>query len=317
MITAGGNAFRIAVLTGGTSPEREVSLASGRACATALARHFPTRLVDVTSDELPAEIDPDRDVIFSTLHGVFGEDGGMQQCLERARFVFAGCDAASSELTFDKQRTKIAAVSAGVASPRGWVFSAEEKPVAAALTADLGENVVLKPNRSGSSVGLHMCVGEEQVATALKTITEGQWLAEEQIEGREITVGVLEGRAMGVVEITPKSGVYDYVSKYTKGMTKYVAPAPIEASLERSARESAEAVFAACGCRDYARIDFMITNHNELNLLEINTLPGMTETSLLPMSATCGGLDFTALVGAMVAPAIARFRVRSNPVAVT
>ncbi len=116
---------------------------------------------------------------------------------------------------------------------------------------------------------------------------------------------------MGVVEITPKSGVFDYASKYTKGMSAYTAPAPLPAELTAEVQRTAETAFAACGCRDYARIDFMLAPEGELYLLEINTLPGMKETSLLPMSARCVGLDFNALCRELVAPALERFALRA------
>ena len=131
---------------------------------------------------------------------------------------------------------------------------------------------------------------------------------EQRILGRELSVGVLAGQAMGVVEIRPRSGVYDYASKYTKGATEYFAPAPLDPAVTAAARLAAETAYAACGCRDYARVDFMLSSTSELYLLEINTLPGMKETSLLPMSARCVGLDFTALVKEMVTPALQRFR---------
>ena len=136
----------------------------------------------------------------------------------------------------------------------------------------------------------------------------GNWMAEERIQGRELSVGVLRGKAMGVVEIWPKSGVYDYTSKYTRGLTEYFAPAPLEEAMTREVRSAAEQAFIACGCRDYARVDFILRPDGCLYLLEINTLPGMKETSLLPMSARCVGMDFTALVRELVAPALQRFQ---------
>jgi D-alanine-D-alanine ligase len=299
---------RIVVLCGGTSPERDVSLGSGKASALALARSYATRLVDVRSDALPAGLDPRRDVVFSTLHGIFGEDGGMQRILDQAAVHYAGCDAASSAVTFDKEVTKRRVAAAGVRVAPGLTFSAPTKPTAADVVAALGAGVVLKPRASGSSVGLAICDDAEAVASALARIQDGEWLAERRIRGREITVGVLNGKAMGVVEVVPDSGVFDYASKYTKGRTRYLAPAPLTAELTAAAQQAAESAFAACGCRDYARIDFMISDQAELFLLEINTLPGMKETSLLPMSARCAGLDFTALVRELVAPALRRFQ---------
>lgn len=298
----------VVVLGGGTSTEREVSIGSGRACAIGLARNFPTRLVIVDDEAVPPGLDPGRDVIFSTLHGTFGEDGGMQRLLDQAGFQYAGCDAASSALTFDKELTKRTVMAAGVRVPPGVAFSGDDKPAADALISKLGPGIVFKPRASGSSIGLGICDGPDEVRANLDGITGGEWLAERRIVGREITVGILNGRAMGVVEIVPNSGVFDYRSKYTKGLTTYLSPAPVPPGLAHAAQEAATNAFTACGCRDYARADFMLSKENELFLLEINTLPGMKETSLLPMSAGCVGLDFSALVKEMVAPAIRRFK---------
>ena len=297
----------IAVLAGGTSPEREVSLGSGKAAALAMAYTHPAQFFTVDADALPAELDPARHIVFSTLHGIFGEDGGMQRLLESAGVAYAGCDAKSSDLTFDKWRTRQSVSAQGVQVAPGRLFQATAKPAAAALTAELGEQVVLKPNRQGSSVGLQIVTSKVGLEIALGGIRQGEWIAEERILGRELTVGLLRGRAMGVVEIVPKSGVFDYASKYTKGLTEYFAPAQISEELAAATRAAAETAFAACGCRDYARVDFILSKEGELYLLEINTLPGMKETSLLPMSARCVGLDFIALCRELVAPAVERF----------
>jgi D-alanine-D-alanine ligase len=298
----------IAVLLGGTSSEREVSLGSGRACALALARSFPTCEIDVTADAVPAGLDPARHVVFSTLHGGFGENGGMQRALEAAGIEYAGCGVAASALTIDKTRTKAAVAAAGVRVAAGLAFAAVQKPAAAAIAAQLPGPLVLKPNDQGSSVGLYMIDGPVALEAALDEVQSGNWLVEQRITGRELSVGVLHGCAMGVVEIRPKSGVYDYSSKYTKGLTEYLAPAPLDDALTRTVQQAAETAFAACGCRDYARVDFMLGTENIPFFLEINPLPGMKETSLLPMSARCAGMDFTALVREMVGPALQRFQ---------
>ncbi len=298
----------VVVFAGGTSAERDVSLGSGRACAVALARSFPTRLIELTANAIPAGMDPLRTVVFSTLHGTFGEDGGMQRLLDAAGIGYAGCDAASSALTMDKTRTKQAASSRGVRVVPGLQFDSATVPKAEDIVAALGENLVLKPNAEGSSVGLSLMGTRAELVTRLAQISSGSWLVERRIVGRELSVGVLGGTAMGVVEIRPKSGVYDYTSKYTKGLTEYFAPAPLGEKLTLEVQRAAETAFAACGCRDYARVDFMLSAENELYLLEINTLPGMKETSLLPMSARCAGMDFTALVRTLVSPAMERYR---------
>ncbi len=297
----------IAVFAGGTSSEREVSLGSGRAAAQALARSFPTHLFQIDAEALPAGLDPGRHVVFSTLHGTFGEDGGMQRLLDAAGVTYAGCDAAGSALTMDKTRTKLACAARGVLGAKSRTFAVADRPAAAELLAALGSEIVLKPNDQGSSVGLRLISGTAELASALAGLTAGNWLAEERIVGRELSVGVLNGKALGVVEIRPKSGVYDFTSKYTKGLTEYFAPAPLDEAVAARVRTAAETAFAACGCRDYARVDFILRGA-ELYLLELNTLPGMKETSLLPMSALCAGLDFTALVRELVAPALRRFQ---------
>jgi len=303
---------RIVVLAGGVSSEREVSLGSGRACAEALARSFPTRFIDVTSKSVPPGIDPQHDVVFSTLHGTFGEDGGMQTLLDRAGIEYAGCDAASSALTFDKEATKQRVREWGVAVPAGRMFDADAKPAASELVEALGEGIVIKPRRGGSSVGLAICAHQAAVEHALVNLAPGAWLAEQRILGREVTVGVLSDRPLPVVEIAPRDGVFDYAAKYTKGLTEYLAPAPLDPELARQLQVDALKVYRGCGCRDFARIDFMITAENARILLEINTLPGMKETSLLPMAANCEGMDFTGLVDAMVQPACKRLAARQT-----
>ncbi len=297
----------VAVFAGGTSAEREVSTGSGSACAVALARSFTTRLFNVVADALPDGYDPGRHVVFSTLHGTFGEDGGMQRLLDAAGGAYAGCDAASSALTMDKELTKRTVAAMGVRVADAVVFDAAGKPTAAEVVRRLGERIVVKPNNEGSSVGLSVVGDAAGLEAALRSISRGRWLAERRIDGRELSVGVLRGSAMGIVEIRPRSGVYDYSSKYTKGLTEYLAPAPLGDAVTAVVRAAAETAFAACGCRDYARVDFILSGDGEPFLLEINTLPGMKETSLLPMSARCAGLDFTALVREMVSPAVERF----------
>lgn len=297
----------IVVLCGGTSVEREVSLGSGRACAIALARSFPTRMVRIDQEALPADLDPGHDVVFSTLHGTFGEDGGMQRLLDGRGFQYAGCDAAASALAFDKELTKVAVSAAGVRVPPGLAFDAGSKPAVEAVVASLGTRLVFKPRASGSSVGLGICDDRASIGSTLAEITQGGWLVERRIVGRELTAGVLNGKALGVVEIVPDSGVFDYRSKYTKGLTTYRAPAPLTKELTLAVQDAAQTAFKACGCRDYARVDFMLSHDDGLFFLEINTLPGMKDTSLLPMSAGCVGLDFTALVKELVNPALRRF----------
>jgi D-alanine-D-alanine ligase len=302
----------IAVFIGGTSSEREVSLGSGAACAQALAVNFKVETFDIREDALPNGISPKTHVVFSTLHGGFGENGGMQRLLHAAGIHYAGCDEASSALTIDKAATKRAVSAKSVRVADGLTFLANKCPSPQEIISRYGENLVLKPSDQGSSVGLHLISNRAELETALATVREGTWLIEQRILGRELSVGVLQNEPLGVVEIRPKSGVYDYSSKYTKGMTEYFAPAPLSETETALVRSAAQNAFAACGCRDYARVDFIFSAKEVPFLLEINPLPGMKETSLLPMSARCLGLDFPSLVKEMVTPALRRFRAAAS-----
>jgi D-alanine-D-alanine ligase len=297
----------IAVLSGGVSGEREVSQRSATALLTALEKSFPVELFDVSERAIPPGLDPNRHVVVSALHGTFGEDGGMQGLLESAGFAFAGSDAASSRLCMNKTDAKEVAASAGVLVPAGMMFDAESPPVFSRVAERLGTDLIVKPNSEGSSIGLHFVAGEADFRQAMGELTVGRWILERRVVGRELTVGVLQGKALGVVEIIPLSGKFDYKSKYTKGLTSYRWPAELPSSSANQMKRMAETVFERCGCRDFARVDFMFSDVEGPFFLEINTIPGLTETSLLPKSALCEEIDFAALARALVTPARDRF----------
>ena len=232
----------------------------------------------------------------------------MQKLLESAGVVFAGSGSEASSLCMDKTRAKHVAAQAGVPAAAGVLIAKGSRPDAKAVTAELGTSLVVKPNSEGSSIGLHFAEGAAELAALWDRLDDRDWLVESRIAGRELTVGLLDGRAMGVVEIVPHSGVYDYQSKYTKGMTRYECPARLPEGVARTVRLAGEAIFQACGCRDFARADFMLTDDGVPLFLEINTIPGLTETSLLPKSAGCEGMDFNTLAAGLVAPALRRFQ---------
>ena len=175
--------------------------------------------------------------------------------------------------------------------------------------SELGKALVLKPNNMGSSIGLYFTNHRSELGVTLSKIDEGDWIVEERIEGRELTVGILNGKAMGIVEVTSQTGVYDYAAKYTKGATDYIYPANLDLSISSRIKEAAELLFFQCGCRDFARIDFILDGVNPY-FLEINSLPGLTETSLLPKSASCEGYDFNQLAVELVSSAMDRFSMR-------
>lgn len=297
------SAPEIVILAGGASSEREVSLRSGRAVASVLPG---SRLVELPGDALPDWLEASRHVVLPVTHGGWGEDGRLQADLEKRGVAFAGSDAAASSLCMDKVRTKAVMRRSGVPAAPEAAFEAAAPPSAEALVARLGEDVVIKPSDQGSSVGLLMPRGADEVARALASLPPGRWMAEPRLSGRELSIGVLDGEPLGLVEIVPRSGVYDFTTKYTKGATEYRYPAEVSAAVGAAAAEAAARLFAACGCRDFARADLILESDGRFHFLEINTLPGMTETSLMPKSASCVGLDFPALVRRMLAPALAR-----------
>lgn len=304
----------ILVLCGAISPEREVSLRSGAACAAALAEsELDVELHGLETNALPDYLDPLAHVIFPVIHGDYGEDGAIQAELEAGGFSFAGCDALASRLCIDKVRTKRTLREAGLPVAAEVAFSAEKKPEAAVLLKQLGEEeIVIKPADKGSSVGLHLVRGVEEVVAALALVDSGNWMAEPRLRGREMTIGVLNGEPLGIVEIVPRTGVYDYQNKYTAGATEYLFPAQVAESVAERVRLAARRAFAVCGCRDFARLDFILQPDGRFHFLEINTMPGMTATSLFPKSASCCGVDFPMLTRLMVSPALQRYHVRHS-----
>lgn len=294
----------IVVLCGGRSSEREVSLRSGQAVSAVLPG---SRLVELEDDVLPDWLAGAKHVVLPILHGGWGEDGRAQAEMEARGIAFAGCSSIANRLCMDKVATKAAMRTAGVPAIPEVAFAGSAKPPAAALVAALGEHIVIKPSDQGSSVGLYMLEGEAAVAKALAEIpASGQWMAERRLRGREMSIGLLDGQPMGLVEIVALTGVYDYKTKYTKGASEYRFPAPVGPELTAAIGLAAARLFAAGGCRDFARADVFLEPDGRFYFLEINTMPGMTETSLMPKSASCVGLDFPALVRRMAAPALAR-----------
>ena len=295
--------MKITVMLGGPSAEREVSLRSGAAVADALASlgHDVEELDPADEDwTLP----PDTDVVFLALHGTYGEDGTVQRRLDELGVPYTGCGAKASRIGFDKVLSKRAFLAAGVPTAKFAVISS----VAAPWPAGWELPVVLKPACQGSSVGLHFVNRAQEWRCALAECFRygSPVLLEEKICGRETTVGILDGEALPVVEILPHGGAYDYKTKYTSGASEYFCPADFEAATTRRIQAAALAAFNAIGGRDYSRVDVMVTADGAPVVLEVNTLPGMTATSLLPKAAAAAGLDFPALCERMVELAMRR-----------
>ena len=312
---------RIVVLYGGVGLERDVSLVSGKAILNAMTDDFPYEVCGIVLEQkqLPATIDPSRDVVLLALHGEFGEDGQIQSLLEQAGILYAGCDAMCSALCMDKARTKRVWLDAALPVVEGCTLLPEswDSLCGGTLWQTYPGGLVLKPISMGSSVGLHL-FNEQETFEAFLADPESRkqsWLLERRIRGREFSVGVLDGQAMGIVEIrVPDGRVYDYEQKYHRGDTVYECPATLDDADMHYVKFLAQRAYEACGCRDYARIDFLMetSGDGKCFCLELNTLPGMTPTSLLPKSALSEGLGFRELLLKMVAPCVQRFRLRAE-----
>ena len=284
----------VGVLMGGSSSEREISLRSGRAVSAALERSG----VRVTELDLnhrwPGQIqDSNIDAAFITLHGTLGEDGAIQGLLEIMGIPYTGSGITASALCMHKQLSKSVLDRAGIKTPVEIMLSSD---------GPLRYPVVLKPVAEGSSVGLHF-LNSRADWDALDIGNPAGWMAEMPVKGPEIHVSTLNGKALPPVEIVPKSGIYDFESKYTIGATEYFCPARIPAETLRLCMQRAEEAVEATGCDGAPRIDMIVADGGEPVILEINTIPGMTETSLLPKAAAQAGISFDELCCRILAAA--------------
>ena len=292
---------KIVILYGSLSSEHEVSLHSEPLVLEALKNQYPTQLLYLEENRLPTDLNPETDLIFSVIPGDFGEDGQLQALLEERNFTYIGSDAKASALCMDKIRSKHLAAENGIS-----VLPAIELTIGQALDREMLEKTlktttfVLKPTDKGSSIGVHLCENFDALRKAWSEVKEGHWMIEPYVRGRELTVGLLHGKALGIGEICPKEGFYDYHNKYTEGACDYFFPASLEESVAERVRRIAEIFFEAAGCRDFGRADFIMDTDGNVWFLEMNTIPGMTAQSLLPKSAVCVGITFEALLRGLV-----------------
>jgi D-alanine-D-alanine ligase len=331
--------MKVAVLMGGRSSEREISLRTGQGVAQAL-RHLGHDVTSVDAADgstitagreeasaakreavlkLPlsamlASVQcaavRDADVVFVALHGTYGEDGIMQAALELAGKVYTGSGVLASALAMDKAMSKRVFEREAIPTPH-WVLLESGVPGRTIDTSLLGGfPLVVKPNAEGSTVGLSIVRHPSELDAALEKAGrhDHQILVEQFVPGRELTVAVVGEEAFPIVEIEPKSGFYDYEAKYTKGKTEYTCPARLDAELARHVRELAVECCAVLGCRGVARVDFRLSEDDEPQVLEVNTVPGMTPTSLVPMAAQAKGIGYDQLVGRMLDLALADAR---------
>ncbi len=288
---------KIAVLMGGPGAEREVSLASGKAVLKALlGLGLDAVAVDVTTTHV--DLPEGTDLAFNVIHGTFGEDGQLQDALEKLGVPYTGAGSASSKLAIHKSRAKEKFLAAGVPTARSETVS-----LSPGVIPDLTIKapLVIKPPLEGSSVGIQIVKLQDDVPAALLKAAENysEVLVEEFIEGMELTVGILDGGALPIVHIAPPGGVYDMASKYpwlsgAQG-SEYFCPADLDLETTMAVQAAAVAAHHSLGVEIYSRVDVLLDSQNLPFVLEANTIPGMTETSLLPKAAAATGISFPEL----------------------
>jgi D-alanine-D-alanine ligase len=300
----------IAVLMGGPGSEREVSLASGRGVAKALAERGARVVpVDVTGPDfvIPGPVD----IAFNIIHGTFGEDGDLQEILEERGIPYTGEGIEGSWAAFDKIQSKQRFVECGIPTAAFEVIPSDAMPT-------LPLPYVVKAPEQGSTVGIYIVKEGSQIVPALEGAAQysDSLLVEEYIAGDELTVGVLGPQALPIILIKPKEGFYDFKNKYpflnpqAGGGAEHYCPAPLPAKVTRLIQEIALAAHGALGLEVYSRVDFILSNDGKPYVLEINTIPGMTEASLLPEAAAAAGIGYGELCERIIELSLARFKRR-------
>ena len=292
---------KIAVLMGGTSAEREVSLNSGNAVLNALrTQGYDAHPVDPKEVSVLELKQQGFDRAFNILHGRGGEDGIIQGALEQISLPYTGCDVMTSALTMDKMRTKMLWKGFGLPIAEMEIVTKENVTELnpSKIVERLGLPLMVKPSREGSSVGLTKVNAVEELTAAVETALEcdDTVLIEEWLSGVEMTVPVLDNQVLPAVQIIPDGEFYDYHAKYISDNTQYICPAPLSKAREEELHKLVKAAYDAVGCRGWSRIDVMTDSKGEFRLVEVNTTPGMTSHSLFPKSAATVGYTFEQLV---------------------
>lgn len=301
----------VAVLYGGNSAEREVSLESGTAVFAALRKlGVPAVLVDTQKAGWWNRLASEFAHVFIALHGRGGEDGTVQGLLETLGFSYTGSGVMASALALDKLLTKQLWQGIGLPSPEFAVLSAQSD--FAELVARWG-TVMVKPAREGSSVGMAKVSSADELQKAFELASryDAVVLAERCIKGPEFTVGMLGGRVLPAIRLETDNVFYDYEAKYISNETRYICPCGLSVDKERELAQLARAAFDSLGCRDWGRVDVMQDDDGKFYLLEVNTIPGMTSHSLVPMAARAAGIEFEQLVAEILRPSLARATAQS------
>lgn len=298
---------KVAVMFGGTSAEREVSLKSGAAVLKALqAQGIDAHAFDPKDQPLSALESQAFDRVFIVLHGRGGEDGTMQGALQLHGIPYTGSGVLGSALAMDKIRCKFLFSAHGLPTAPFRVAQKGETIDYAAMLAELNGKVMVKPANEGSSIGMSAAATPAELAQALALAFDydDAVLVEQWINGREFTVSMLDGQALPVIEMRTPRAFYDYEAKYQSNSTEYLCPAPITAEQTASLQQAAMAAFKAVGAKGWGRVDAMLDSDGQFRLLEVNTVPGMTEKSLVPMAARAAGYSFEQLVAKILEQAL-------------
>ncbi|MFT5633163.1 MAG: D-alanine-D-alanine ligase [Rubritalea sp.] len=288
--------LKIAVAMGGPGSEHDVSMASGKAVLRALT-DAGCNAVELIVTDRSISVPEDIDMVFNTIHGTFGEDGGLQKLLDEQGLDYTGAGAISSELAFDKILSKKKFIEAGVPTPRSEMVDCTD----GLKIPEMDLPYVVKPPREGSSVGVHICRTFDEAKAAMEDAMKfsNDVLVEQFVEGKELTVGVLDGEVLPVVHIAPRCGFYNMNNKYPwmsgDGGTDYYCPADLSPELTKIVQDAALAAHKSLGIEVYSRVDVLLDEDGNPYVLEANTIPGMTESSLLPKSAKVAGYEFSEL----------------------
>ena len=291
---------KIAVLMGGPGSEREVSFATGRGVSKAL-RSLGAEVTEVDVKGPDFELAPDIELAFLAIHGTFGEDGQIQRILEERGVAYTGEGVEGSELAFDKIRSKEAFRQHGVPTPYWQIVTAGQRPT-------IPIPFVIKAPRQGSTVGVHIIKNERDIDAAMANAAkyDQELLVEKFVAGRELTIGVLGAQALPILEIIPKGGFYDFTNKYpflnpsAGGGAEHVCPAKIPEEQTRAIQDLALQAHRALRLQVYSRVDILLPEGDEPSVLEVNTIPGMTEASLLPEAAAAAGISYGELCGRII-----------------
>jgi len=287
---------KVGMLMGGTSKERDISLKTGNALMGALKRRdYDVVPLDLGENAYKQVEDAGIEVAMIALHGKLGEDGCIQGMLEMMRIPYTGAGVLGSSVGMDKVVCNRVVRQLGIPVPDEVIFTVGEDDVERFVDSLLVDfPVIVKPSREGSTINVSIVKQPKDLLPAIESAAKSDTkvLVEQYVRGKEVTVGVINGKALPTLEIAPKGGFYDFASKYTKGMTEYIVPARIDASLSEKLQRWSEQIFRAIECSGAARADYIVDSDSNAYFLEINTIPGMTELSLVPKAAAHIGMSF-------------------------